>query len=623
MKKLFIGLAAVFISDLATAQQNLTGNNLDSVIVHENRLQAAYGRQNRNIQILDNKQISTLPVKSVNELLTYVAGIDMRQRGPWGSQSDVSIDGSTFDEVLVLVNGVKVSDPQTGHNMMNLPIPVSAIDHIEILRGPAARIYGVNALAGAINIVTRIPQQNEVSAQVYAGSNFEKDTSNNDTYYGWGAQASATLAGKNQSNTISFAHDQGNGYRYNTAFEANRLYYQNHIRVNDKGSIDAMGGYVSNTYGANGFYSAPGDKEAKETVQTAIAGVGYTYQLNKKIKLMPRVSYRYAKDDYIYIRQKPEVYHNIHETNVLTGELQSTIQLGDGVLGAGVEYRNEGINSNNLGKHDRNNLGVYAEYKYHFNTNLNASAGLYANYNSDYDWQVFPGVDVGYYFLPKWKFFAAGTTGQRLPTYTDLYYKGPTNIGNDQLKPELASYAEGGVQYKSTLLSGQASYFYRHITNFIDWVKASVNDPWQPQNFQSINTQGVTLQAQYELSKHLQMSDKCQLQLQAAYTYLNPAVKVSDEMISKYAVEALRHQFIAGVRGLFFHKLEATFKARYQQRISYNDYTLLDARVSYQLGKFNIYTDVTNILNTQYSEVGSIPMIGRWVALGVKFQGTF
>lgn len=618
---LLLGLICLLVKSSASGQKNDT--DLDSVIIHENRLQAAYGRQNRNIQVLDAKQIAVLPVKSVNELLTYVAGVDMRQRGPWGSQSDVSIDGSSFDEVLVLVNGIKVSDPQTGHNMMNLPIPVSSIDHIEILRGPAARTYGVNALAGAINIVTKNPQKSEVSAQVYAGSSFQKDTSNGDTYYGWGAQASATLAGKDQSHTFSFAHDQGNGYRYNTAFDAYRLFYQDHFRLSEKSSIDAMGGYVSNSYGANGFYSAPVDKESKETVQTAIAGIGYTLQLNKRIKIMPRFSYRYAKDDYIFIRQNPDYYHNIHETNVVTGEIQSTIQIGKGILGAGAELRNEGINSNNLGKHNRNNLGIYAEYKYHFNDRLNASAGLYGNYNSDYDWQVFPGADIGYYILPKWKLFAAATTGQRLPTYTDLYYKGPTNIGNDQLKSELASYAEGGVQYKPGLLSGQLSYFYRHVSDFIDWVKASENDPWQPQNFQSINTQGVTLSLQYELSKHLHLADNYLLQLQAAYTYLDPSVKASDELISKYAVEALRHQLIFGVHGLFFHKLEINFKGRYLQRISANDYTLLDTRICYQLKQFNIYADVNNLLNTQYKEIGSVPMPGRWFSLGVKFTGVF
>src|SRR5690606_12287921 len=113
---------------------------------------------------------------SVNELLSYVAGVDLRQRGPFGTQSDVSIDGSTFDQVLVLINGVKMSDPQTGHHLTNVPIPLSSIDHIEILRGPAARIYGVNALAGAINIITRVPAQTEVSAQVYTGSSFKTDT---------------------------------------------------------------------------------------------------------------------------------------------------------------------------------------------------------------------------------------------------------------------------------------------------------------------------------------------------------------------------------------------------------------------------------------------------------------
>ena len=115
-KHLIIGLGLVGSSLSSFAQQAL-----DTVIIHENRIQASFGKQNRNMQVMDRKQIATLPVKSTAELLAYVAGADFRQRGPNGTQADISIDGSTFDQVLVLVNGVKMSDPQTGHHMMNLP----------------------------------------------------------------------------------------------------------------------------------------------------------------------------------------------------------------------------------------------------------------------------------------------------------------------------------------------------------------------------------------------------------------------------------------------------------------------------------------------------------------------
>lgn len=617
-KHLIIGLGLLGCSLSSSAQQAL-----DSIIIRENRIQAGFGKQNRNTQVLDRKQIATLPVKSTGELLAYIAGADFRQRGPNGAQADISIDGSTFDQVLVLVNGVKMSDPQTGHHTLNLPIPISSIEQIEVLRGPAAMVYGVNTLAGAVNIVTRMPQQNEVSAQVYAGSNMQTDTASGDTYYGWGAQASASFAGKKQGHILSVAHDEGNGYRYNTAFKTTRLFYQNKIELNSKNSIEAMGGYIHNEFGANGFYAAPVDANATETVQTALGSIAYILKPNSKLMIRPRVSYRYNNDDYIFIRQNPAFYHNIHETNVMTGEIQSSYTMRKGTAGLGVEYRNEDINSTNLGKRNRNNTGIFAEYKHYFNDKLNAGLGVYANYNSDYGWQAFPGIDAGYRFLPRWKVFANASMGQRLPTYTDLYYKGPTNTGNANLIPENAQYAEGGVQYSDNLLFTRGAYFYKNNNQFIDWVRATTLDPWQPQNFQSVNTKGISGQVVYQLSKHLAMSDKYIINLNANYTYLSPVIDAPNNALSKYIIEALRHQAVASVRSTLWSKLQVNANVRYQYRINANDYTLVDARVAYRIKQFNIYADVNNILDTKYREIGVMQLPGRWYTVGVQFNTAY
>ena len=574
--------------------------------------------QNRNISVLTAEEIKQLPVKSVNELLTYVAGVDMRQRGPWGAQADVTIDGSTFDQVLVLINGVKISDPQTGHNMMNLSLPIGAIDHIEVLRGPAARVYGVNALAGAINIVTIKPQQNQVFAQAYAGTSFQKDTANGDMYYGWGAQAAASLVSGKQTNTIALAHDEGNGYRYNTAYKSNKIFYQNRTQLGNN-SLEAFGVYSRNDFGANGYYSAPGDKESKEAVETVLGSVGYNYNVNERIRITPRVSYRYNKDDYIYIRQKPDVYHNVHETSTITGELQSSMRTKNAKIGLGAEWRNEHINSNSLGKRERSNAGIYGEYRRRFGTKLNVSGGLFANYNTDYGWQLFPGADAGWMLTKRWKLFASFTTGQRLPTYTDLYYKGPLNIGNDQLKPEHSVYGTAGLQYQRSFGSWKASYFYRHVSDLIDWVRPSDNAPWQPENFQVLNTSGATMEIAYPLSTHLSLSEQYKIGLNLSYTYLDQEIVAPQELTSKYAIEALRHQLLARLNTTWFKALDINIAARYQQRISYNDYTVLDLHAAYHLKHWEIYTDLNNLSDTQYKEIGSIPMPGRWLSLGFRY----
>lgn len=615
MKKLItLSVAALLSSPCINAQ-----TALDSVIVRENRIATSVAKQNRNIQIIDNAQIKALPVRSVNELLAYAAGVDMRQRGPFGTQGDVTIDGSTFDQVLVLINGVKMSDPQTGHHALNIPIPISAIDHIEIVRGPAASKYGVNALAGVINIVTRMPLKDEVSANAYAGSSFKTDTATGDTYYNWGVQASAAWHAKKQAHILSIANDRGNGYRYNTDYNAYRLFYQNNIVINEKNSIEATGGYIDNSFGANAYYAAPGDINSTEKVKTAVGSLAYTYKPTQKLTITPRASYRYNSDDYIYIKQKPEVYRNFHETNVWTGEIQSSLKLKNGVAGLGVEYRSDDIRSTNLGKRDRSNTGVYAEYKHNFSEKLNAGVGLYANYNSDYGWQLFPGLDAGYKLSKNVKLFATAAAGQRLPTYTDLFYKGPSNIGNADLTPEYAQYAEGGVQYSTALWFVQGAYFYRHVTDFIDWVRAESADPWQPRNFQNINTTGVTLQARYQWSKALNLSG-FNSSVNASYTYLEPEIDAPANEISKYAIEALRHQAIVGLQNVIAEHFVVNLTGRYLYRINANDYTLLDARVAYRSTKWEVYADVNNILDTQYKELGTVPLPGRWMILGARMN---
>ena len=160
-KLCFTGLLCSIIS-ISSAQvlSDTSKSSMPEVIVQGMRLSDTLSNLNADVQLITRKQIEALPVQSVNELLMTVAGVDMRRRGPSGVQGDLTIDGSTFDQVLVLINGVKMIDPQTGHHMMNLPVPLEAIDHIEIIRGAAGRSYGVNALAGVINIITKIPQQN-------------------------------------------------------------------------------------------------------------------------------------------------------------------------------------------------------------------------------------------------------------------------------------------------------------------------------------------------------------------------------------------------------------------------------------------------------------------------------
>jgi vitamin B12 transporter len=621
MKKILpVVMSLCLVAGYAEAQQDTT-NNLNEVMVRENRLKLPFSRQNRNIWIIDNQQIRKLPNRSIAELLTYVTGVDVRQRGPGGVQADISIDGGTFDQTLVLINGMKVSDPQTGHNMMNLPLSVDDIDHIEVLRGSAARIYGTNALTGAINIVTKTVAKTGVAANVFAGSSFKKDDASGDTYANYGLRATGTLALKGSSHLLSVGQEAGNGYRHNTAFDNQKLFYQGKINVGKADQLDLTGGYIHNNFGANGYYSSPGDVESEETVNTALAAVAYKTQLTSFWTLLPRISYRNNVDDYLYIKTTPDRFHNHHVTQVITAELNNNFATSIGEFGLGLEGRKEKINSTNLGKRNRENLGIYGEYKFDRVENLLVNLGTYVNYNSDYKWQAFPGIDAGYTFLGNWKLFMNVGTGQRLPTYTDLYYKGPTNIGNEYLKPEKSRYAEGGLKYNSNRFVLNASVFKRRINDFIDWVKAQATDPWQPQNFSQLNTMGYTLSADYNTGTLGNSAAVNSLRFGLGYTHLNPKVKttLASAVLSRYAIESLKNQITGTASADFLNVMSLTVTARYCERITYKDYTVMDARLAYKLKQSSIYADVSNIFDVTYIQAGAVPMPGVWATVGYKF----
>jgi iron complex outermembrane receptor protein len=615
-----LGLGCTYAQAQIVTSKTDSANHLNEVLVKENRIQLPFSQQNRNLWIIDQQKIKSLPVRSVSALLSFVSGVDVRQRGPAGTQADIGIDGGTFDQTLVLLNGVKVSDPQTGHNMMNLPISLDDIDHIEVLRGSASRIYGLNAITGAINIITRNPVKTGLAANVFAGSSFKKDEVSGDTYANYGIHVTGDLALKSSSHLFSVGQEASNGYRHNTAFDNQKLYYQGKFKVGATDRLDVMAGYIHNNFGANGFYSAPGDKEAEETVKTALGSLAYTTNITRYWTMSPRVSYRYNIDDYLYIKQTPDQFHNHHETGVLDAELNNTFQTGIGTFGLGFEARFEDIKSSNLGKRNRSNGGFYGEYKFSPISRLLINLGSYLNYNSDYGWQAFPGLDAGYNFYGNWKAFVNLGTGQRLPTYTDLYYKGPTNIGNDQLQSEKSKYAEGGIKYNGGQLTLNASYFTRRISNFIDWVKAIQTDPWQPQNFSEVTTNGFTISTDYLVKGLTVNNDVNSLRIGASYTNLDPSFKttLSSANISRYALESLRNQLSGTVNAGLYNLIDVTLTARYCERINYKSYTVLDARLSFKRKNYNVYVDGSNLFNVQYIESGAVPMPGSWFTLGVR-----
>ncbi len=598
---LFIALI-LFIHSTHAQEVDTTAIELNNLTITENRMQTPFSESARSIYVVTREQLQQAPVQSLNEALSYVPGVDIRQRGPAGVQADISIRGGTFEQTLVLINGVKMSDPQTGHHLMDLPLDVDNIERIEVLKGPGARIYGQNAFSGAINIITKVPTK---PMAVFSGYGGDFET--------FGGNVSLALPGEKYGQYIAVSRDQSAGYRTNSDYKMTNAFYQSYLQL-DEGKLNFLGGYTKRDFGAAGFYVP--DSEEYEEVNTLFLSTDYELKKDKWT-FKPRLYWRRNHDDYVFRRSDPDFFNNLHITHVGGAEVHTTYNSKLGLTGIGLEYRYENINSTNLGKRNRSLAGIFAEHRFYWFNKLDLTPGVYLNWYSDYGWNLFPGLDASYEITAQWKAFANVGRSFRIPTYTDLYYAGPNNIGNDQLAPEDAVTYEGGFKYFQGHFWGQLSYFKRDASNLIDWVRDNDQQPWQPQNFYNVDIQGI------EAGLNFDFSQKKNAWVQRAslnYTYLDASLLNTEEVESRYALNNLNHQLIFGITHKIIGKLHHTFQLRYLDRAKLTDYTLLDSRLFYQSERFNLYAEATNITNTEYLEAGYVPMPGRWFRAGATYK---
>jgi iron complex outermembrane receptor protein len=629
--------------------------DLDEIEVSAQRTPALYSQVARIISVIESKEIEAAPAQSVQDLLEYVAAIDVRQRGTEGVQADVSVRGGTFDQTLILLNGINITDPQTGHHNLNLPVSLAQIERIEILEGPAARVYGPNAFSGAINIVTRQSANSEISAAVSGGS------------FGYfdGNLSGSFSTGKMQ-HMLAFNGKRSDGYTNNTDFDELNGFYSNQLDT-EKGVLKFQLGLSEKGFGANSFYSPkyPNQYEATKTLFTSLKWEG-----NGPLHLTPVVYYRrhhdrfelYRTDKYALTNDGYKVWQNdtlpgwysgpnYHLTNVYGANLNSWIKWAGGKTAFGVEFRREQIYSNTLGidmdepkdvpgedaqftkSDDRNTVSGFLEHAYYINR-WTFTAGLMANYisGSDLGLNVFPGIDVSYNVSDAVKLYTSYNTSLRMPTFTDLYYDGPSNIGNPDLKPEKSATLEGGLKLRSKLVRGHVVLFYRQGKDIIDWVKEdATSEIWQPQNLTEINNRGAEIQAQVlfrnEFGSHYP-------NIQISYLY-NNVEKGNAGFVSNYALDNLKHKLVGSLSEQLAKGLTLDLHFVFQDRegsytqfenkmpvgeVAYDPFWVFDGKLSYRRNQFLVYASVNNIFDKQYNDIGNVIQPGRWFKTGVIYK---
>ena len=538
-KTLFVILIFQSITSYVNAQENKQEIELDQVeLISSPRIEVNKADNSISILTISNEEIKKSTATNVSELLQQVAGLDIRRRGAEGMQADLYIRGGSFDQTLLLIDGIKVEDPQTGHHTMNMTIPLEVIEKIEIIKGSASRIYGQNAFTGAVNIITKKKIKNDISIELSNGSFDQK-------------RGSLTIQKelKNSDILFNYSRKESEGYRYNTDYENDEFFIKSNFKIKDQ-KISAIGAFNERKFGANGFYASPAAIDQYEETQASLIGFSTTYKKNDLI-LKPKLYWKRNQDMYVYLRQDPSVYRNLHISNKVGAELNASTSNSLGNLGLGFDLSRVSLKSNNLGERKRTMLNMFVEQQVILNNDkIDFTPGLAITYFSDVSTKLnyqnnffnnlflYPGMDLGYRLNNNLKLYTNIGFTYRIPTYTDLFYSSPTTLGNENLKLEKALTKEIGLKYLKDDFNFNFSLYQRDASDIIDYVRNNEAEPWQASNIREINTSGFELNIGY---KFYLGSFRMQT-INIGYSNIDDELLETDFAFSRYALNSLKNQ---------------------------------------------------------------------------------
>ncbi len=591
-----------------TAEGHSESVTVEKVVIETYRLPVDSSVSPKKFSIISKEDIRDLMPATINDILAYEGNIDLQTRGPLGIQSDINIRGGSFEQVLVVVDGIPVRDPQTGHFLMDIPVRPQDIERIEILKGSGTSLYGANAMTGIIHIITKKPEKNSYNFDVQAGENGFYD----------GAMRISQVR-NNWAWTFSAGQKESDGYRHDTDFLVRTL--NSSLSFNEgKKNFKLFYGYQDKDFGAANFYSNlfPHEEEHTESHLGYLRG---DYPINEEIPLKGRLYVRKQKDHFILDRHDPAFFQSFH-TNHNYG-LEAFIQqdrdemkwsLG-GIWGEGD------IESSSLGDHTREHTAVAGEGQWlAFEKTWFQITGRWDDFE-DFDGEWSASAGISHFFHDNWKWRLSADRAFRVPSFTELYYNSPANRGNPDLQSEKSTGYEAGLEYADKGFSSSVSLFNRRGRNMIDWVRATDQDVWQAQNIQDIDFIGFELETKKTFSTEGRTCGLTQCSLAWSYT---EADDNDTGLLSKYIFE-YPSNFFQGKAGFFFpHDIRQVIYAVYKERQTQGSYWLFSTVFS---GSLSLVSDgatwfisLENIFDEEYTEISDIHMPGRWVRGGISIS---
>ncbi len=607
MYRLFAAIILIWLAGIMPVKAEQAAeryHELDPVVVTGSHAPARLSETGVSMSVITREDIAVLPADNVTDVLEHVNGVDVRQRGAGGVQTDIGIRGASFEQTLIMVDGVAISDPQTGHHNMNLPVNLSDIERIEVVKGPAARIYGPNAMGGVINIITRDVKENAVGGRAAYGEH---------GYYDIGGYAAVRRG--NISSRLSAGRRSASDYLSgkDTDFDIKTINYKG-VFENDPNTFRLGAGFTDKDFGAYKFYSDAFPEQREKTETLLLYGDADLYMADAEIT--PRLYWRRHEDEFkININGNWNV--NEHQTDVLGSRVKTLIRSDWGETAVGADAEREDIESSSLGDHDRSRRSIFLEHRFKPLDRLNIGVGASAVHYSSWGWEYWPGADVSLKLIDGLSWFASFENAFRVPTYTELYYSTPANRGNPDLKPEEAWTAETGLRWLSEGISADLSFFYRDAEDVIDWSREPGQTVWQVTNISSVETKGGSAGVTVYPPAFWDMDFFSSAGI--AYTYLD-SKRRTHGLESKYVLDYLKHQVNGSLIFKWLPALTHVVKARYGERMAGDSYTVVDTRLAYTVSDYEVFVEAANLFDEDYIESGFTPMPGRWIKAGVKFS---
>jgi len=525
-------------------------------------------------------------------------------------QADLAIRGTTFEQSLVLINGLRVDDPETGHLNLDIPVPLDAITRVDVLHGSGSTFYGSDAIGGAVNLLTEAPGAGlSVVARSGAGN-----------YGSLEEHLRAAYSSGPFAEQLTGSRDTSDGFLHDRNYSSNALASESWLKTKP-GTTDILLATSDRPYGANQFY---GPYNSWERTKAWLASI--QQQLGK----MTAASFGYLRhtDMFVLLQGLPAIYENNHITTSYEGALRRADELGkNSTLAYGLEESGDSIQSYNfsqgssgevrsnaLGVHARNQGAGYANLSMSALKRFSLSIGAREEVLSGGTSVFSPSAAAAYTLSKTVRLRGSAGHGFRLPTYTDLYYSDPATVGNPTLKPESSWSYEGGLDWKPAggRVTLTAVGFRLNETNAIDYTKTlplTASEKWQAVNVPTLDISGAEASARVRISA----TEWIDLSYTAAHSGNLPP-----NYLSKYAFNYAAQNAVFGWSGQF-KQLSAHTQVNVVQKTTQTAYPLWDLSLARNTGSIRPYLRLLNLSNTGYTEIVGVPMQGRTIMGGMEW----